>query len=189
VFTGAHHWLLSWAKWIQPTPSQTISLRGILILSSHLHQGLLTGFFPSWFLINILYAYLISPMRSTCPAHTTVIHLITLITFGERTSYVLLIMQTSSASRHLFPSRHSIYRIIALFSVQREFKALMESNLSHHAYFCLQFFFCPLWKWQLTFEKDDPGHHWNGGPAYCHHVTQYGGIRETRWSQRIIKIS
>jgi len=30
-----------------------------------------------------IYAFLISPMRTTCPAHLVIINLITLITFGE----------------------------------------------------------------------------------------------------------
>jgi hypothetical protein len=38
VFTRAHHRFMSWAKWIQSTPSNQIALRFILIglLSSHL---------------------------------------------------------------------------------------------------------------------------------------------------------
>jgi hypothetical protein len=40
----------------------------ILILSTHIRLGLLSGLFPSGFPTNILYAF-ISPFRSTCPAH------------------------------------------------------------------------------------------------------------------------
>jgi hypothetical protein len=39
VFTTACHWFLSWARYIQSTPSLPISLRSILILSSHLRLG------------------------------------------------------------------------------------------------------------------------------------------------------
>jgi hypothetical protein len=36
VFTRALHWSLSWARSIQSIPSHPISLRSILILSTHL---------------------------------------------------------------------------------------------------------------------------------------------------------
>jgi hypothetical protein len=36
VFTTARHWSLSWAKWIQSTPPNPISLTSILMLSFHL---------------------------------------------------------------------------------------------------------------------------------------------------------
>jgi hypothetical protein len=35
VFTGARHWSLSWARCFQSTPWHPLSLRSILILSSH----------------------------------------------------------------------------------------------------------------------------------------------------------
>jgi hypothetical protein len=40
VFTTGHHWSLSWARWTQSTPSYPVSLRRILILSSHLRLDL-----------------------------------------------------------------------------------------------------------------------------------------------------
>jgi hypothetical protein len=42
VFTIAHHWYLSWVSCIQSTPSHSISLRSILILSSHVRLCLPT---------------------------------------------------------------------------------------------------------------------------------------------------
>jgi hypothetical protein len=42
VFTSAHHWSISWARCIQSTPSHSISLRSILIVSSNLLRGLPT---------------------------------------------------------------------------------------------------------------------------------------------------
>jgi hypothetical protein len=35
VFTRSRHWPVSWARWIQPTLSQPVSLKSSLILSSH----------------------------------------------------------------------------------------------------------------------------------------------------------
>jgi hypothetical protein len=56
-----------------PCPRPT-SARSILILSSHLPQGLPT---------KILYVPLFSPIRITCPAHLIPLNLITRIIFGD----------------------------------------------------------------------------------------------------------
>jgi len=45
----------------------TCSLRSILILSFHLRLGLLSDLFPSGFPTTLLYAFITSPMRATCP--------------------------------------------------------------------------------------------------------------------------
>jgi hypothetical protein len=82
VFTGSGYWSLSRTRCIQPTPFNPISLRSMLILSSHLRLGLPSGFFPSGLPIKILYAFLIPPIRATCPAHRILLDFITLI-FGE----------------------------------------------------------------------------------------------------------
>jgi hypothetical protein len=68
VFT-TRYWSLSWATCIQSTPSHFISLRSNLTLSSHLLLGLQIGLFPLGFLTKILYAFLISPRRTTYPAY------------------------------------------------------------------------------------------------------------------------
>jgi hypothetical protein len=39
VFTGNRHWSLSWFSWIQSIPPHLITLKSILILSSHLFLG------------------------------------------------------------------------------------------------------------------------------------------------------
>jgi hypothetical protein len=52
----------------EPDKSHPISRRSILILSTHLRLGLPSGLFPSGFRTYILYAFLFSPIRATCPA-------------------------------------------------------------------------------------------------------------------------
>jgi hypothetical protein len=44
-------------------------LRSILILSSHLHLGISSSFFPSGFPTQVLYEFLIYPMRVTSLTH------------------------------------------------------------------------------------------------------------------------
>jgi hypothetical protein len=62
VFTRVLHLSLSWTRSIQSIPSHPISLRSIVILTTHLRLGLPSGLFPSGFTTNILCAF-------PCPSH------------------------------------------------------------------------------------------------------------------------
>jgi hypothetical protein len=99
----AYHWFLYRARCFQPTPSYPTSLRSILILSSHLHLGLTSGVFLSDYPIKLLYAFLISPMCATWPAHLILLHLITLIIFCEAYSYEALYYAIFSSFLSLHP--------------------------------------------------------------------------------------
>jgi hypothetical protein len=56
-------------------PSHQISVRCVVILSTHLHPSLPSRLFPSGFRTWTLYAFLIYPVRATCCLHF-VLHLL-----------------------------------------------------------------------------------------------------------------
>jgi len=87
----------------QSTPSQRLSLRFLLILSSHMCLGLSGGLFPSSFPTKILYIFFSSPMRSTFPVHLIPLYLITLIIFSEAYKLWTSSVCSSTVSWHFLP--------------------------------------------------------------------------------------
>jgi hypothetical protein len=83
VFTRALHWSPSRARPIQSIPSHPISLRSILILSTHPRLGPPSGLFPSGFPTNIPHAFLLSPTHAICPAHPILLDITISIILGE----------------------------------------------------------------------------------------------------------
>jgi hypothetical protein len=83
VSTTAHHWSLTWARWIQSIPSHPIYLWSILILSSHLSLCLPSGLLPLGLLIKILYLFRISPMCTTHSTHLIFFVVITIVIPGK----------------------------------------------------------------------------------------------------------
>ena len=65
-----------------PSP-HAISLRSILILSSHLSLGLPNGLFPPVFPTKTLYTPVLSTIHAACPAHLILFDFITRTKFGE----------------------------------------------------------------------------------------------------------
>lgn len=84
--------------------------RILLILSSHLSLRLSSTLFPQGFQTKILYAFLFSPTRATCPTHPILIY---------------LIHRTISEEKYtpLTSSCISSPRVLALWWVQMSFSA------------------------------------------------------------------
>jgi hypothetical protein len=67
----------------ESSPYYPIYLRSISILSSHLRLGLSADFYSSGFTTEILYSFLLFPVRAICLAYTILIDVMILIRFGE----------------------------------------------------------------------------------------------------------
>jgi hypothetical protein len=66
-----------------PILSQIDPVQAIPSYLSKIYFTIVRGLFPSGFPTNILYAFLVSPIRATCPAHLILLDLIILIMLGS----------------------------------------------------------------------------------------------------------
>ena len=81
--TSVRHLSLSWTSPIQSIYTHPTSWRSILILSTHLCQGLPSGSFPPVSPPRPYTAPLFSPIRATSPAHLILLDFITRTILGE----------------------------------------------------------------------------------------------------------
>jgi hypothetical protein len=72
-----------------PILSQINPVHTILISPTHLHLDHPSSLFPSDFPTKILCAFLLIPIRATCPAHLTLLDLIILIVLYEEYNFLI----------------------------------------------------------------------------------------------------
>jgi hypothetical protein len=112
VFTRARHWSLSWIRRIQSTPSHPISLRSILISSSHLRLIIPSGLFLQVFQPKYCMHFSSSScMHAIYYTHLNLLDLMTQIIFGEayklRSSLLCSLLQPPAISSLLGPNIYS----------------------------------------------------------------------------------
>jgi hypothetical protein len=78
AFTTARHLSISWAIWIQSMSRSHFSKIHFNIIL-HLRLSRPSGLLPLTFPTKALYAFLVSPIRTTCPAHLRLLDLTTRI--------------------------------------------------------------------------------------------------------------
>jgi hypothetical protein len=115
AFTTARQRSLTWARWIHSTDSQPISLRSMLIPSSHLRLGLTSGRFHSGFPTKSLYTFL-PPSHAChmpCPPHSPWFGLPINIWWWVQIMK-LPIVQLSPFSRYFIPLRSHVHFSVLL---------------------------------------------------------------------------
>ena len=76
AFTSACHLSLSWTCSHQPINLHPTTWRSKLLSYFHLRLGFPSILFPSGFPTKILYRFLLSSLRATCPSHLTLLDFI-----------------------------------------------------------------------------------------------------------------
>ena len=110
ALTSVRQLSLSWASPIQSIYPHPTSWRSILILSTHLRLGPLSGLLPSGFPTETQYTPLSSPIRATCPAHLILLDFITRTILGEeyKSLYIYIVPWViMSAAIPLLPYTYS----------------------------------------------------------------------------------
>jgi len=107
-----------------PRPRYLVSLRSILILSTHLRLCLLSGLLPSAFPSKTLYTPLSSPIRATCPVHLILLDFITRTILGEEYSAV----KKHSHAWTTLPLRISLHRNSSHLNTVNTFTAQCNSS-------------------------------------------------------------
>jgi len=107
ALTSVRHLSLSWASPIQSIYPHPTSWRSILILSTHLLLGLLSGLFPSGFPTKTLYTPLSSLIRATFPAHLILLDYI-ILTILQITTLHCVISQERVDFRLIFSSSKAL---------------------------------------------------------------------------------
>jgi hypothetical protein len=131
VFTRALHCFLFQSRSDQSLPPQTISLISILIVSTHLRLGLPNGLFPSGFPTNILYVFLFSTIRATCPVHLILLELIILV-LGEEYKLWSASYAVFSSLLSLHPSSFQIFSSAPFSQTPSVFVSPLMSETKFH---------------------------------------------------------
>ena len=128
AFTRALQSYLSWAESVQVLVLIPVSLRSILILSSHLRLGLPKDLLPIGIPVQILKAILPSSILAAWTAHLNFLDLITLTILGKR--YKLW-------SSSLWGLLHSLFS--SLLGPNIRLRILFSNTLSLHQHlYCFQ---------------------------------------------------
>lgn len=134
LFTWAWHWFPSWVRGIQSTALHFVSLRYILVVSSHLLLGLTCCLPIRLYRHCIMCIFLISSVLSTWLSHATLLDLVTLLILGkefEVWSYSLWTFLQSAVNYCLIGSNTPQFLfLLTLFS------AFLFRDINFESVFC-----------------------------------------------------
>jgi hypothetical protein len=106
----------------------------ILILYTDLRLGLPSGLYPSGFPTNTLYAFLLSPILATCPAHIILLNLIILINLAKSTSYEAPYYAVFSNLLPVHPSSVQIFSSTPSLQTPSVYVPLLISVTKYHTH-------------------------------------------------------